>query len=688
MHGDSRKDRLIAVQSLGVLLVLWLTVSAAPQQPVSPSPAAPQSSRQTFRATHYDVEVRLEPAAQALVGRARVELLAEEPSRFVEVELNPNLTIQRVTGSANQALSFDRDAERPQRVRVLLPEPALAAQRIALTFEYAGPVAAADLRTQHAPPLAWISSDATYLLPESRWFPMTHFPGNRFAANFRIHVPAGMAVVSTGQAQPPEVAAGGQVVCSFRNEKPTNAGTIVVGALQRTLVAAEGLTISVYTQPSDVATAEAWGQAVAELVNFFSGEFGPLPEPHLAVAQFSAHAIPGYAAPGLILVGQRRWGSEPDRQLLAEQVARQWWGVQVLPATADDVWISDGLARYSGALYLQQTQGDGPFHEAIDVFAVGALMYEDAAPIAQASRLAPYSSEYRSVVANKGAMVFHMLRSQLGVEPFRTLLRNFYAQYAGRTATIEDFRRMAAQIAEQHAPLGESVNLTPFFTQWLNSTGVPEFQLEYVVFRTQRGFKIVGKVKQDLETFRMPVGMKIETEGNPEWKTIEVRGRESDFTVETFGRPKPGGITLDPNNQLLKSSPQLRVRAAVARGEALAEIGQFYDAIREYERAITINKNSSLAHFRMGEAMFFQKNYQAAANAFRNALDGNLEPKWVEVWAHIYLGKIFDLTGQRERAINEYSRALELNDNTGGAQQEAQKYIQQPYKEESQPAGP
>ncbi len=688
MHGSLVKGGLIVARNIGVLLVLLLTVSAAPQQSFPPAAAAPSGSRQTFRAAHYDVEVRLEPASQALVGRARVELLAEEPSRFLEVELNPNLTIQRVTGSANQVLSFNRDAERPQVVRVLLSEPAVAAQRITLTFEYAGPVAAADFRTQHTPPLAAVASDAAYLLPESRWFPMTHFPGNRFTSNFRIYVPAGMAVVSTGRVQPPEVTAGGQVGYSFQNEKPTNAGTLVAGTLQRTQVTAEGLTISVYTQPSDVATAQTWGQAVAELVNFFSGEFGALPEPNLTVAQFPAHAIAGYAAPGLILVGQRRWGREPDRQLLAEQVARQWWGVQVLPTTADDAWIADGLARYSSALYLQQTQGEGPFHEAINVFAVGALMYEDAAPIAQASRLAPYSSEYRSVVANKGAMVFHMLRSQLGEEPFRTLLRNFYAQSAGRMATLEDFRRMATQIAEQHAPAGESVNLTPFFTQWLNSTGVPEFNLGYVVFRTQRGFKIVGKVKQDLDTFRMQVGMKVETEGNPEWKTIEVRGRESDFTVETFGRPKPGGITLDPNNQLLKSSPTLRVRAAIARGEALAEIGQFYDAIREYERAITINKNSSLAHFRMGEAMFFQKNYQAAANAFRNALDGNLEPKWVEVWAHIYLGKIFDLTGQRERAINEYSRALELNDNTGGAQQEAQKYIQQPYKEDSQPAAP
>jgi hypothetical protein len=55
----------------------------------------------------------------------------------------------------------------------------------------------------------------------------------------------------------------------------------------------------------------------------------------------------------------------------------------------------------------------------------------------------------------------------------------------------------------------------------------------------------VGKVKQNLDFFRMPVELGIQTEGNPEYKTIQVTGMESSFEVEVFGRPRPGGITLD-----------------------------------------------------------------------------------------------------------------------------------------------
>jgi tetratricopeptide (TPR) repeat protein len=179
------------------------------------------------------------------------------------------------------------------------------------------------------------------------------------------------------------------------------------------------------------------------------------------------------------------------------------------------------------------------------------------------------------------------------------------------------------------------------------------------------------------------VDLRIDTEGNPELRTVDVIGTESGFTVETFGRPKPGGIKIDPNNVILKGSTGLRARAAIARGEELAEQGRFYDAVTQYQRALAIQPGRPLANFRMGEAFFYQKNYQAAANAFREALQTVPEPseKWTEVWSHIYLGRIFDLLGQRERAVNEYSKAKQTNDDTGNAQQVAEGFLKKAYSE-------
>jgi Tfp pilus assembly protein PilF len=75
-----------------------------------------------------------------------------------------------------------------------------------------------------------------------------------------------------------------------------------------------------------------------------------------------------------------------------------------------------------------------------------------------------------------------------------------------------------------------------------------------------------------------------------------------------------------------------------------------------------------------------QHNYQSAANSYRDAIRGDDDPKWTEVWSRIHLGMIFDATGQRDRAVNEYRQALQTNDNTQGALSEARKYLQTPYK--------
>jgi Tfp pilus assembly protein PilF len=79
---------------------------------------------------------------------------------------------------------------------------------------------------------------------------------------------------------------------------------------------------------------------------------------------------------------------------------------------------------------------------------------------------------------------------------------------------------------------------------------------------------------------------------------------------------------------------------------------------------------------------FLQNNLQEAASKFRDALSGDLEPTWVEVWSHLYLGKIFDITSQRERAVNEYRQATRTRDNTQGALEEAEKYLSTPYQRE------
>jgi hypothetical protein len=766
------RGRVIAVSTC--LLLAAFAAFGQIEAPVRPPAATTQTQQKTgFRAVSYEVFASLAPETQMLTARAIVEFEAQSPSRAVECELHPNLSLSDVRDAAGKVLEIDRGGQNGLDVVVTLPDVVRAGQRTKLTFSYSGVLANEENSPISGVRLASIGKDGAYLLLPARWFPLTGYPSNRFTGVFHIEVPQNFVVVGTGTSETPaptssaptapapmlgnrNVQGGGRspdsgaprlsrrtqdgvrpdstpptvplsnapttstattivsnssprVTYTFRADQAEAAGTFVAGALQLFPIQAEGLNISVYLPPNAGSSAQEYGGAVARIVNTLSDQFGPLPNPNLAIAQIPDGTLPTYAAPGLLLVSQRQWTPAANPRQLANLVAAQWWGNQVMAASPSDAWLTDGLSRYSEALYVEQTSGRDGMNKALNDFAIGAMMYDDSAPIGEAGRLTPFTPNYTSVVANKGAMVFHMLREQLGDAAFASLLRDYYKQFAGKSASLADFEKLAqdhvaqapaaakssnfalgntpAATAPNSAP-AEAEETTPanvqsFFAQWINSTGIPEFNITYTIYRTKTGFRIDGRVKQNLDFFHMPVEIEVQTEGNPEIKTIEVSGTDSSFTTEVFGRPKPGGIVLDPHNYILKSNVQVRVRAIIARGEALAEQGRYYDAIQQYQQALDQQKDNALAEFRMAEAFFYQKNYSAAANAFRDSLDGNIDPsfKWVEVWAHIYLGKVYDIAGDRARAVNEYSKAQQTNDDTGGAQDEAKKYLAQPYKE-------
>jgi aminopeptidase N len=344
----------------------------------------------------------------------------------------------------------------------------------------------------------------------------------------------------------------------------------------------------------------------------------------------------------------------------------------VSPASRDDWWIEDGFARYSEARYIESAAGEGGLQEAIKDMSVGALAY-DTVPLSSAGKLDLFSPEFQSLATDKGAMILHMLRWVIGDQKYDQTMRDFFTQYQGKPATADAFRTLAEK--------NYGDKLTWFFSQWLDSTGAPEFKTKYTVFRlgNNKGFRVVGQIAQDLDLFRMPVELRIDTDGKTEIKRIDVTGTDSAFSVDTFGRPRR--ISIDPDNRLLKNASDIRLRAGIQRGQAMVQQGDMTGALAEFNKALDINKNSSLAHYRIAEVFFLQHNYQASANAYRDCLNGDGEPRWTEVWSHIQLGKIFDITGQRERATNEYRQAIQTNDNTQGALDEARRYLQKPYEQ-------
>jgi tetratricopeptide (TPR) repeat protein len=647
-----------------------------------------------LRVDDYQIDATIEPHLHQITARAKVKFTALQDLSVAVFELHNDLRVTKVVDEKNQPLSAERVTQ-DSTVRVPLPSGLSKDATTTLTFEYEGRLENADNSPVPGLNLAYIGDDTTYLLYAGRWFPVSGFGLNRFTSTIHITLPAHMLVIGSGKATSSDVAPAKKSAAtvlptktfSFLYDKPSFPGTIVAGVFQEFKSDEAGLDLHVFFKPTHQSIAPAYTTTAVQEFTYFTTLYGPLPSTRLNVVELPGDTLPYTWAPEIVGLAGPSITEKTNYRLLADGIAHQWWGVSVSPATKDDWWISDGFSRYSEAMYVENAAGAAGLEEAVKDMSVGALAY-DTVPLSSASKLDSFSTEFQSLTTDKGAMILHMLRWVLGEDKYNKTMRDFASEYAGKSASTDDFRT----IAEKN--YGDQ--LTWFFSQWLDSTGAPEFKVKYTTYRLggvpaqnvvkdekakeekTPGFRVTGEISQDLDLFRMPVNLRIDTDGRTENKRIEVVGTNSPFTIETFGRPRR--ISVDPDHHVLTNSSDVKLRSSVLRGQAMQQQGDLSGALNEFNKALELNKNSSLAHYRIAEIFFYQRNYQSSANAYRAALDGDGDPRWTEVWSRIQLGKIFDITGQRERAVGQYRQALQTNDNTFGALDEARKYLQKAYE--------
>ncbi len=641
---------------------------------MAPRRAAAQAQPPNFEVTEYDIQAELSPSTHILAAKVRVGFRLEAELSTLKFELDSALKVENVLDASNQPLRFQQEG---LALQVVYPTALPAGQSHSLTVAYRGTLASAEGSPVENLKLAYVAPEGSYLLYAARWFPVNGYGVNRFAATVRITVPSDEVVIASGKPVAP-VRQPDRVTYTYRFDQASFPGTVLAGKYLVQPVAGAGADVTVYLKEGHERLASPYGAAAGKILGFYSAEFGALPSGRLALVEIDDGTVGVYAAPGIVAVASRGLSTPVNERLLAHEISHQWWRCLVSPASRNDAFLDEGLATYSAGIYVEQSAGQGAFEDIMREVQIGALTHENVAPVSQAGSLQEFTPEYQSVVFQKGAMVLHMLRWVIGDEPFRKTLQAVVQQYAWKSISTSEFQRLAEKVSKQ--------SLTYFFAQWVSSTGVPQFKRSWAVYKIAHGYQVVGKIQQDLDIFRMPVEVRIYCEGiKPVSERVEMVGITADFTVNT--RTKPIRVVVDPASRILKYDDTIRIQVELARADQLVQQQAYLEALKQYQLVLEINRNSSLAHYRVGEVHFKLHNYTAAMEAFRDALNGDLDPKWIEVWSHIMLGKIFDVTGQRDRALNEYQRALQTRDDTQGAQEEANRYIQKPYTEESRQAG-
>jgi len=630
--------------------------------------------------THYKINAELLPDSHSLKAQAVVTFKALKPTQSAVLEMNGSLTISSIKGpDGKTALQFIQDRVNEFNVKINLGQLYPAGSDVTLTVDYAGALATpeggpiADMR------LAYIGPEGSYLFYASRWFPFHGYAADRATSEITFTVPRNWSVVGhSANPVTPVTNKDGRRSFTFVETQPTLPGSFAAGQFITKTINMGGMQLDINVLPGSEGRLQEFGQEIAQILQFYNTRFGPyMLGSRFVVAEADDETLDYYSGAGIAFIAHKTLTSDKPLPVddLAREVAYQWWGQAVGLKSFDDAWLSQGLAEYSSVLYRESQQSSAEFHETLSEIIQLALAFEQDASISRApTQLNDQSPAYRSVVFYKGAYVYHMLRTTIGDEKFFNLLKTYYSTYKGQNARIDDFEGLADKVSGQ--------KLRGFFGMWVDSTGVPEFKVEYSIIRTKDSkFKVRGTVRQNMDSFRGPVGVAVEAEGGRETKTtLDMRGTSADFDLDSEGKPLE--VVVDPENRYLRISDAIRVSVVVRRGLQHFQREEYAEAEEQFRAALKLNPRSSWAWYNLGLLYMEQRNWQKARDAFTESLGSDLEPSWLEVWSYIKRGNAWDAEDNRERAVAEYNKAKESGNNYNGAQQAVEKYLGQPYKKE------
>jgi tetratricopeptide (TPR) repeat protein len=659
---------------LSVATLFVIATAASAQQP------APQQAASRFDITNYRIEAQLIPDQHLLRAGADVTVIPQEATRSLVFELNGSLHVESIDRDGKPLTGFVQDAvgvgSLGPSVRVDLGQVVPANQPLTLRFRWSGALLSPEGGPLATKRLAYVGPEGCYLMYASRWFPFHDYAADRATSDITLIVPTGLQVAGTSddpvtpQASPKD----GSTRFHFVHRQPVLIGNFAAGQYINRNLRFGNYEIQFYAKPGSEGRINGYAEMMGQVLEFYSKQYGaPIFGTRLVVTQVDDDSVDTYSGPGIIFLAAKLFDSSrpvPDERL-AREVAYQWWGQTVGLKSFDDAWISQGLAEWSAFAFRESNLTGGALEAIQREEQERALTFEQTASIARApGALDDQSAAYQSIVFHKGAMVFRMLRETMGKEKFDQLLHNFLEQYRGKNASIDDFEKLASQLAV--------TNLRYFFAQWIEGTGVPEFSVDYQIIRTRAGkFRTRGTVKQNLEALRMPVQLMLRTEGDTQTTTTRIEGKSEDFDFESNGQPLE--VVVDPNYRILRMSDELRISIVARRGIEQMKEGLYAEAQQQFEAALKLDRSNSWVYYNLGLLYLEQRNWQPALDNLDAALNGTLQPSWIEAWAHIKKGNAYDAKGERNRAVYEYNKAVQSGINYDNAQAVAKKFLATAY---------
>jgi aminopeptidase N len=397
------------------------------------------------------------------------------------------------------------------------------------------------------------------------WLPSVDHPSDKATVTLSVHAPEEWQVVANGALAadptpaPPSEDGGARRTWTWRSDVALSPYNFVFGAADMEVVplgtAACGLApaspradgcveVSAWLFREDREQASVSFARAAQMLDYYAQLVGPYAFEKLAHVQ-SATRFGGMENASAIFYTERGLASGGNMEgTVAHETAHQWFGGHVTQVDWPELWLSEGFATYFGHLFFEHADGVEVFRARMQE---SRRDYLDSDVQGSAVIDRDQTDLFALLNANnypKGGWVLHMLRGLLGDERFFAGIRRYYASFAGRNASTEDFRAVMEGAS--------GMELGWFFQQWLERPGYPIMAVRWE-WDDEAGEATVTVTQEqpaDRPVFRFPLDLDVVLpDGTRQRARVEMETRSGIVRIPLPARPLT--VRLDPGGWLL-----------------------------------------------------------------------------------------------------------------------------------------
>ncbi|HEY8188833.1 MAG TPA: M1 family metallopeptidase [Pyrinomonadaceae bacterium] len=402
------------------------------------------------------------------------------------------------------------------------------------------------------------------------WIPCFDHPAAKATITFSITAPARDTVVANGKLDRVENTSNTTRTWTYTESVPIPpyCMIIAVGEFARLEPPTREVTPLAYYVPTTDKDFAMQGFAPANpSLKFFSQTIAPYPYEKLALI-VGATRFGGMENSSAIVFASSLFEPRAESRIssvfhireglvnvIAHEIAHQWFGDSVTESTWADLWLSEGFADYFAGLFIQRYEGEQAFQRYMKDEADTYLNYE------KKTRTPIHDTDTEDLFKllnpnnyKKGAWVLHMLRSELGDEKFFRAIRIYYEAHKSSVADSEDLRAAFEKASGQ--------DLKDFFARWIYGTGHPRYVLSWQWRPENLKVRLELRQLQTEPAFPNAVPIDILTAGGKRRIVLRPTGRQTVEEVKL--NEAPTGINIDPENTLLKEA-EVTKRGALTR---------------------------------------------------------------------------------------------------------------------------